>query len=74
MMHLAYLICFLQLISYFFCKANREQAHVIKDILRRYEEASGQRVNLDKSSVVFAKVWCSNEEMMYSWSLASKKS
>ena len=36
-------------------KANRENAMEIKDVLQLYYRASGQQVNLDKSSIHFAK-------------------
>ena len=36
-------------------KANRENAMEIKDVLQLYCRASGQQVNLDKSSIHFAK-------------------
>lgn len=39
--------------SIFFCKANVEQARVVKDILTDYARASGQEINFDKSNVVF---------------------
>ncbi|XP_074315639.1 uncharacterized protein LOC141651843 [Silene latifolia] len=41
--------------SLFFAKAKAEEADVINNILRRYEEASGQLVNLDKTTVSFSK-------------------
>jgi len=41
--------------SIFFCKATMEQAQVILGVLRDYEEATRQQVNLDKSSVTFGK-------------------
>lgn len=39
--------------SLLLCKANLEEAQEILDCLRLYGEASGQVVNLDKSSVIF---------------------
>jgi len=39
--------------SLIFCKANRDQALVIKEILAYYENASGQQVNYSKTCVVF---------------------
>lgn len=36
-----------------FCKANIDQAIVVKEVLSCYENASGQKVNLGKSSVMF---------------------
>lgn len=38
-----------------FCEASRESALVIADILRRYSLASGQEINLEKSTVVFSR-------------------
>jgi len=37
-----------------FCKAKPEEGKVIKDILDKYQEASGQKVNLDKSDMFFS--------------------
>jgi hypothetical protein len=37
-----------------FCKARPEEGKAIKDILDQYQEASGQRVNLDKSDMFFS--------------------
>jgi hypothetical protein len=37
-----------------FCKANPEEGKAIKTILDQYQEASGQRVNLDKSDMFFS--------------------
>lgn len=39
----------------FFCKATSEQAQAIKEILWKYEGASGQQVNFSKSSITFSK-------------------
>ena len=39
--------------SILFCKANPEECQELKLILRRYEEASGQKINTDKSSMFF---------------------
>lgn len=41
--------------SIFFCKATVEQADLIVHILRYYGEALGQKININKSSVVFGK-------------------
>ncbi|XP_074271445.1 uncharacterized protein LOC141595381 [Silene latifolia] len=41
--------------SIFFVKATVEEADVFNGILRRYEAASGQMVNLDKTTVSFSK-------------------
>ena len=39
--------------SILFCKATPAECQVLKSILRSYEEASGQKINTDKSSVFF---------------------
>ena len=41
--------------AYCFFKANRESAEVVKEALNTYCQASGQRINADKSSIHFAK-------------------
>ncbi|XP_074318329.1 uncharacterized protein LOC141655135 [Silene latifolia] len=41
--------------SIFFTRATEEEAAAVCDILRRYEYASGQLVNLDKTTVSFSK-------------------
>jgi len=41
--------------SIFFCKASLEQAKEIRSVLKEYEEATGQQVNLSKSSITFCK-------------------
>jgi len=41
--------------SIFFCKASLEQGQVIMNVLQEYENATGQQVNLSKSSVTFGK-------------------
>ena len=38
-----------------FFKANRESADQVKDVLHIYCQASGQRINMDKLSIHFAK-------------------
>jgi len=38
-----------------FFRANRESAEEIKEVLNTYCQASGQRINMDKSSIHFAK-------------------
>lgn len=38
-----------------FCKAKLEEVQCVKEILRLYEQSSGQKVNLDKSAVFFSK-------------------
>jgi hypothetical protein len=35
-----------------FCRANLEEATVIMNIMKTYQEASGQRVNMDKSEMI----------------------
>ena len=40
--------------SLVFCRANREEVHMIMEILHLYASASGQCINLEKSSVFFA--------------------
>jgi len=39
----------------YFFKTNRESAEVVKEALNTYCQASGQRINADKSSIHFAK-------------------
>lgn len=41
--------------SYIFCRATVEEASRVLEILRTFENAAGQKVNLDKSSVFFSK-------------------
>jgi len=41
--------------SLIFCKATIEEAQNIKDIITKYERASGQKVNYDKSEIIFSK-------------------
>ncbi|XP_027062993.2 uncharacterized protein [Coffea arabica] len=41
--------------SIIFCKANKNEAVEIMKVLKTYEKASGQLVNLDKSAVFFSK-------------------
>ncbi|XP_074287942.1 uncharacterized protein LOC141613105 [Silene latifolia] len=41
--------------SLIFLKANLREAEVITNIIRRYEDASGQLVNLEKTTVSFSK-------------------
>ena len=40
--------------SILFCKASLEECHMLRSILMEYEEASGQKVNTDKSSIFFS--------------------
>ena len=37
-----------------FCKASLEECHLLRSTLMEYEEASGQKVNTDKSSIFFS--------------------
>ena len=39
--------------SILFCKASVEESRVLKHILQKYETASGQKINTDKSSIFF---------------------
>lgn len=41
--------------SLIFCKANSQEAGKLMKILKVYEEATGQLINMDKSSVFFSK-------------------
>jgi hypothetical protein len=41
--------------SLIFCKANKEEAQALKDIISLYESESGQKVNFDKSEIIFSK-------------------
>ncbi|XP_027099254.1 uncharacterized protein [Coffea arabica] len=41
--------------SLIFCKASIHQANEIMKLLKTYEEASGQLINLDKSAIFFSK-------------------
>jgi hypothetical protein len=43
------------MIVFFFFKAEANNAQVIKECLTKYCEASGQKVNLEKSSIFFSK-------------------
>lgn len=43
---------------YIFCKATVECASHVLDLLRVFQTASGQQVNVDKSSVIFSKNVC----------------
>lgn len=40
--------------SIIFCRAKPEEASIIMNILQIYQEASGQKINLDKSEMVFS--------------------
>lgn len=41
--------------SYIYCRATDEEAHHMLQLLKIFEKAAGQKVNLDKSSVFFSK-------------------
>lgn len=41
--------------SYIFCRAIANEAHNILDLLSTFEKASGQKVNLEKSSLFFSR-------------------
>lgn len=38
---------------HFFCHAHHQSCTAIKEVLREYEEISGQAVNLNKSAITF---------------------
>ena len=40
--------------SMVFCKADKEECQELLRVLKLYEQASGQKVNMDKSSVLFS--------------------
>ena len=40
--------------SLIFCQANKDEVQVVSDTLQLYAEASGQCINLEKSSVYFS--------------------
>lgn len=40
--------------SYLYCKANGEGARSVMKVLQYFQDASGQQVNLDKSSIFFS--------------------
>ena len=39
--------------SLLFCKANSQECYILTEILRKYEAASGQKINTNKSSIFF---------------------
>ncbi|MCH94114.1 hypothetical protein A2U01_0015069, partial [Trifolium medium] len=41
--------------SLLFCRANAQEASVLKDIILEYQEASGQLVNMDKSEIIYSR-------------------
>ncbi|XP_042972966.1 uncharacterized protein LOC122304767 [Carya illinoinensis] len=55
--------------SVLFCKANRTENNHIQQLLEWYEEASGQKVNKDKTSMIFSRNVDSNQqrELMSLW-------
>ena len=40
--------------SLLFCKAKEQECHALVSILNKYEEASRQKINTDKSSIFFS--------------------
>lgn len=40
--------------SYIFCKASSQEAHHVANLLHLFEQASGQKVNYDKSSIFYS--------------------
>ena len=40
--------------SLLFCKVKEQECHALLSILNRYEEALGQKINTDKSSIFFS--------------------
>ena len=40
--------------SILFCKAGAKDSRILKQILQTYEEASGQKINTEKSSIFFS--------------------
>lgn len=40
--------------SFLFCRANDNECNKLKEIIRIYESASGQKINTDKSSIFFS--------------------
>lgn len=45
---------------YIFCKADVEYASNVQNLLRVFETASGQQVNVDKSSAIFSRNVCNS--------------
>jgi hypothetical protein len=41
--------------SLIFCRANKEETINLKDIINKYQQASGQLVNYNKSELIFSK-------------------
>ena len=49
--------------SLIFCQANKDEVQVVSDTLQLYAEASGQCINLEKSSAYFSSNVCGVESM-----------
>ena len=49
------LLIFLQMITYFFCKANSQECRNVFKILAEYEEVLGQKIKKEKTSLFFSK-------------------
>jgi hypothetical protein len=45
-----------------FCKANSVEWHRLTKILEKYEKASGQKLNRDKTSIFFSRNTCLNKK------------
>lgn len=41
--------------TYIFCKAKESEAEHVLDLLNSFEEASGQKINANKSSILFSR-------------------
>ena len=52
-MVLRYLIYFLRMILFFFCRAELREVQIIQNLLKKYEFASGQKINTDKTTLFF---------------------
>ena len=53
--HQRYLIFFFADDSYSFCKANSKEANHVLDLLHIFDQASGQKINYEKSSIFFSR-------------------
>lgn len=49
--------------SYVYCKANREEADKVRELLSSFEQATGQQVNYGKSSIFFSSNVVSSDKM-----------
>ena len=58
---LRFLIYFFADDSLIFCKAKIEDCSKLADILKCYEKASGQMINLDKSGIMFSSNTCNGD-------------